>query len=231
MSQMLGMLVNAGAVLAGGLVGLLVGKALNQKISDAVMTGLALVVIYIGISGALAGEHTLVAILSMVLGAVIGTLLKLEDKIKALGKKIEDSVSKNGNGSLAKGFVSASLLFCVGAMSITGPLDSGLRGDHSTQYVKALLDGIGAIVFASNFGVGVLFSALFILVYQGSITLLAGFIEPYLSAVVIHEMTCVGSLLIFALGLNMLGLTKIKVMDYVPAIFLPILLCRIPVLL
>ena len=119
-------------------------------------------------------------------------------------------------------------MFCVGAMAITGPLDSGLTGNHTTQYTKALLDGIGAIVFASSLGVGVLFSAGFILLYQGSITLLAVYIKPFLSEVVINEMTCVGSLLIMALGFNMLGITKIKEMDIVPAVFMPIWLCLIP---
>ena len=228
MSGLLGAAVNAAAVLLGGSAGIIIGKALNKKVADAVMTGLGLVVVYIGISGAFSGKNTLVAIISIAIGAVIGTLLALEDRVAALGKKLEEKVSKNGDGRIAKGFVSASLLFCVGAMSITGPIDSGLRGDHTVQYTKAVLDGIGAVVFASSFGVGVLFSALFIIVYQGGITLLAGFIAPYLTETIVNEMTCVGSLLIMALGFNMLGITKIKVMDLVPAIFLPIALCQIP---
>lgn len=231
MSHMLGALVNAGAVFVGGLLGALLGRLLNKKIGDAVMAGLALAVIYIGYSGSLAGSHTLVAILSLVIGAVIGTLLRLEDRVRSLGARLEKLVSKGDSGDFAKGFVSASLLFCVGAMAITGPLDSGLRNNHTTQYVKALIDGIEAVIFASNLGFGVLFSAFCILIYQGGITLLAGLIAPYLSELVIGEMTCVGSLLVLALGLNMLNVTKIKVMDYVPAVFLPILLCCIPFLL
>ena len=228
MFGLLGTLVNAATVIVGGLAGLLIGKALNKTVSDSVMTGLGLVVVYIGISGAFKGQNTLVAIIAMAIGAVIGTLLALEDRVVALGKKLEEKVSKNGDGKIARAFVSASLLFCVGAMSITGPLDSGLRGDHTVQYTKAVLDGIGAVVFGSSLGVGVLFSALFILVYQGSITLLASFIEPYLTPTIVNEMTCVGSLIIMALGFNMLGITKIKVMNFVPAIFLPIALCHIP---
>ena len=226
MYGLLGATVNAAAVLIGGLAGLLIGKALNKKLGDAVMTGLALVVIYIGISGAFKGENTVITIISIAIGTVIGTLLHLEDGVMQL----EDSVSKKGDGRIAKGFVSSSLLFCVGAMSITGPLDSGLTGNNTTQYTKALLDGIGAVVFASSLGVGVLFSAGFVMLYQGSITLLAVYIKPFLSEVVINEMTCVGSLLIMAIGFNMLGITKIKLMDMVPAIFMPILLCHIPVL-
>ena len=140
MTHMLGALVNAGAVFVGGLLGALLGRLLNKKIGDAVMAGLALAVIYIGYSGSLAGSHTLVAILSLVIGAVIGTLLRLEDRVRSLGARLEKLVSKGDSGDFAKGFVSASLLFCVGAMAITGPLDSGLRNNHTTQYVKG--DGL-----------------------------------------------------------------------------------------
>ncbi len=225
---MLGTIVNALAIIVGGALGLVIGKALKKEIGDAVMTGLALVVVLIGISGALKGNNTLVAIISIALGAIIGELLRLEDRIKSLGNRIELAVSKSGTGRIAQGFVSSSLLFCVGAMAIVGALEGGLSGDHSTLYTKAMLDGIGAIVFASSLGVGVLFSAVLLFIYQGSIALLAGYIEPFLSDIVISEMTCVGSLLIMALGFNMLGITKIKVMNFVPAIFIPIFLCMIP---
>lgn len=224
---MLGTIVNSLAVVAGSIIGLLFGKLFTKKLGDAVMTGLALVVIYIGISGAFKGENTLVAIISISIGAIIGTLLDLDGKILWLGDRVESLVSKSGDGSVAKGFVSASLLFCVGAMTVVGSLDSGLRGDHSTLFTKAMLDGISAIFFASSLGIGVIFSAVFILVYQGAITLAAQFIEPYINyGNVIGEMTCVGSLLILALGLNMLKITNIKVMNYLPAIFLPIIVCK-----
>ena len=224
---MLGTIVNSLAVVAGSIIGLLFGKLFTKKLGDAVMTGLALVVIYIGISGAFKGENTLVAIISISIGAIIGTLLDLDGKILWLGDRVESLVSKSGDGSVAKGFVSASLLFCVGAMTVVGSLDSGLRDDHSTLFTKAMLDGISAIFFASSLGIGVIFSAVFILVYQGTITLAAQFIEPYINyGNVIGEMTCVGSLLILALGLNMLKITNIKVMNYLPAIFLPIIVCK-----
>ena len=224
---MLGTIVNSLAVVAGSIIGLLFGKLFTKKLGDAVMTGLALVVIYIGISGAFKGGNTLVAIISISIGAIIGTLLDLDGKMLWLGDRVESLVSKSGDGSVAKGFVSASLLFCVGAMTVVGSLDSGLRGDHSTLFTKAMLDGISAIFFASSLGIGVIFSAVFILVYQGAITLAAQFIEPYINyGNVIGEMTCVGSLLILALGLNMLKITNIKVMNYLPAIFLPIIVCK-----
>lgn len=133
---------------------------------------------------------------------------------------------KGSKTSLSDGFVTASLLFCVGAMAIMGALDSGLTGDHSTLYAKALLDGIISVVYASTLGIGVALSAIPIFLYQGAIALGASFLAPYLTEAVILEMKCVGSILILGLSLNMLGLTKIKVMNYVPAVFLPILLCR-----
>ena len=133
----------------------------------------------------------------------------------------------SASSSVSEGFVTASLLFCVGAMAIVGSLENGLTGNYDTLKAKSLLDGISSIVFASSLGIGVAFSSMAVLVYQGLISLSASFISPYLGgAAVIAEMTCVGSLLIAALSLNMLGITKIKVMNLVPACLLPILLCR-----
>ena len=128
--------------------------------------------------------------------------------------------------SIAEGFVSASLLFCVGAMAIVGSLQAGLPGDYEMLYNKSMLDGVAAIIFASSFGVGVLLSAFFVFAYQGTITLLAQWIAPFLTDVVIAEMTCVGSVIIIGIALNMIGLTKFKLMNYVPAVFIPIILCK-----
>ena len=141
-------------------------------------------------------------------------------------KKTEHLVKGDSNApSIADGFVTASLLFCVGAMAIVGSLQDGLTGDHSTLFAKSLLDGISSVVFSASLGIGVAFSAVAVLLYQGAISLAAAFVSPLLGVAVIAVMTCVGSLVIVALSLNMLGLTKIKVMNLVPAIFLPILLC------
>lgn len=223
---MLGTLVNAAAIIVGGCVGLLVKKGFPQRLSDAVMSAVGLCVLYIGISGSLAGEKTLVAILSMVIGVVIGTLLDIDRGLNRLGDYAQSKLSKTGDSGFAEGFVSASLLFCVGAMAVVGSLESGLRNDHTTQFAKALLDGVSSIVFASTFGAGVLLSSIAVLVYQGAITLLAGALAPVLSDAVIAEMSCVGSLLIVGIGLNMLKLTKLKLANFLPAIFLPILLTR-----
>lgn len=224
---MLGTIVNAAAILAGGGIGLLLKKGLSEKLSNAIMTGLGLVCVYIGIDGALEGKNALIATLSIVIGGVVGTLLNFDGGVNRFAHMLEHRLVKNddGSGRFGEGFVTATLLFCVGAMAVVGSLNSGLKGDHSLLFTKSLLDGVSAIVFASTFGAGVLLSAVCVLVYQGAITLLASLVAPVLSAATIAEMTCVGSLLIVAIGLNMLKLTKIKVMDYILAIFLPILFC------
>ena len=224
---MTGTIVNVIAVILGSLIGLFLKKGIPLRFSDSIMKAVALCVIYIGIDGCMQGEKTLVTIISMAVGALLGELLKLDDRINSLGSKIEKKVSKNkeNESTIAKGFVTASLLFCVGAMAIVGSLESGINGNHEILFSKSLLDFISSIIFSASMGIGVMFASAFVFVYQGAITLLAQFIGPYLSDVVIAEMTCTGSILIIALGLNMLGVTKLKVMNYVPAVFLPILLC------
>ncbi len=219
---MLGTIVNTLAVAAGGAIGLLLKKGIPQKVTDAVMQGLALCVIFMGVSGALEGSKTLAMIVAMALGAVLGTLLDLDGRLNKLGDAIENKMAPGGQGRIATGFVTASLLYCVGAMAIVGSLQSGLTGDHSMLYTKSMLDFISSIVLCASLGVGVILSAVTLFVYQGVITLLAQALAPVLTDGVIAEMTCVGSLLIIGMGLNMLGVTKIKIMNYVPAIFIVI---------
>lgn len=224
----MGAIVNFLSIIIGGALGLVLKRGIPKKLESALVNGVALCILLIGISGALEGNNILIAIISIVVGAIIGELLDIDAFINRLAKKIEDKLnSSGGDMKFAKGFVTATLLFCVGAMAIVGSLDSGLKGDNTTLYTKALLDGITAVVFASNFGVGVLFSSLPILLYQGGITLLASLVAPLLTTAVINEMTCVGSLLIIALALNMLKICNIKVANYLPAILMPIILCKI----
>ena len=221
---MLGVLVNTGAVIAGGAIGLLLKKGIPQRLADIIMKAVALSVIYIAVTGLSEGDNTLVLILSLIIGAVIGQLIDLDGKLNRLGDSLQNRFkSKNGENRFTEGFVTASLLFCVGAMAVVGSLKAGMSGDNSILFSKSLLDFISAIIFASTLGWGVMCSSVFVLLYQGAIVLLSGLIAPYLGEEVISELTAVGSLLIFALGLNLLGLTKIKVMNFIPAIFLPIL--------
>lgn len=225
---MLGTIVNAAAIVAGGIVGLLLKKGLPERMSAAIMGGVGLAVVYIGVSGALEGQNTLVAVLSIVIGAALGSWLDIDRGLNWLGDRAQATFARNGSGDnrFAEGFVSASLLFCVGAMAVVGSLQSGLSGDHGTLFAKSLLDGISSMVFASTLGAGVLLSAVAVFVYQGAITLLAQVVAPVLSDAIVAEMTCVGSLLIIGIGLNMLGVTKLKLANYLPAIFLPLLLLQ-----
>lgn len=225
---MLGVVVNALAVLFGGLIGFLCRKILPKKIEKAVMTGIALCILYIGISGLAAGKNMLVTILSVVFGAILGTLADLDALLTRFGEWATSRFkgkSEDGKQTLSEAFVYGTLIFCVGAMAITGGLDAGLTGNNSIFYAKAVLDGISAVFFAASLGIGIMLSAASVFVYQSAIVLLAGVIKPLLTDAVIAEMSCIGSLLLIVLALNLLGLTKIKLMNYIPAVFLPILFC------
>ena len=223
---MIGVIVNTLTVVVGSTIGLLAKKLIPDGWSDFIMKGIALCVIYIGIDGAMSGENALIAIISMAVGAVIGLALDLDRHLNNFAERLENRFKKPGEKvTIAEGFVTASLLFCVGAMTIVGSLQAGLTGNNEMLFTKATLDGISAIIFSASLGIGVMLSAAFVFVFQGAIVLLAQAVEPFLSDSVIAEMTCVGSLLIVAIGLNMLGITKLKVMNYMPAVFLPIVLC------
>lgn len=225
MIGLLGTFVNTVAVILGGTIGLFLGSRFPKRISDSLMKSLGLCTFLIGASGIFKCENQLGTIISMALGTVIGELSDLDGKLIKFGDFLENRFKKDDNNiTVAEGFVNAGLLFCVGAMAIVGSLQSGLSGDNSMIYTKALLDFTAAIIFASTLGVGVLLSAFPVLLYQGVIVLLAHFLSPFLTDAVIADMTCTGSLIIIGLSFNMLGITKLKVMNMVPAIFLPILM-------
>ena len=222
---MVGTLINTVAILVGTALGLLLRKGIPDRLRETVVQGQGLCVILIGLSGALKTGDTLCMIICMVAGALIGAAINIEKRLNDLGAFLERKVTRGTGetGSVAKGFVTASLLFCVGAMAIVGAMDSGLRGDHSTLIAKSALDGISAIFFASSLGIGVGLSAFAVLIYQGAIALLAMWIEPLLTEAVITEMSAVGGLLIAGIGLNMIYDKHIPVGNLLPAIFLPML--------
>ena len=218
---MLGVLVNVAAVIIGGILGLLLKKGVPEKVEKGVMSAVGLCCIVIGVGGALDGLDVLIVVISMVLGSIIGGILDLDRQMNRMGSWVEKKLQKPGGGiSLAEGFVSATLLFCVGAMAIVGSLNSGLRGDHTMLYTKSLLDFFSAMMMAVSLGIGVSLSAVSILVFQGGIALLAGVIEPALNAVPgsITQIACTGSVMILAIGTNLLGVTKIKVANLLPGI-------------
>ena len=222
---MLAVLVNTLAVLLGSTVGLLARKGIPEKVSGAIMTAISLCTLYAGVSGMLKGENTLVLIVSMVLGTAAGTLLDLDGALARLGKAIESRFRRtDGKTSVAEGFVTASLLFCIGAMTFVGCINAGLRQDYELLFTKSLLDGISSCMLSVSLGLGVLFSSVPVFVYQGLLALLAHVIAPLLSDAAIAEITCCGSVMILAIGLNMLHLTKIKTADLLPAVlFAPVL--------
>lgn len=223
---MLGVFVNVATVFIGSLVGLLLKKGIPDKVTGALMAGIGLCTIYIGISGALNGENTLVLILSMAIGTIIGTLLDIDGQLNRLAAYVESKFKQeNGQVTVVEGFVTASLLFCVGAMTIVGSLQAGLTGDCEMLFTKATLDLISSCVLAESLGIGVMLSDIFVFVFQGGLVLLARVIAPFLTDYAIHEMTCAGSVLIIALGLNLIGVTKIKVANYLPVLLIPPILC------
>ena len=224
-----GVLVNTGTVLAGSLLGLLFKKGIPEKVSRAVMIALGLFTLYIGIDGALGTQSPLIVVASLVLGAIVGTLLNIDGAINRLGLWAE-SKFKRGDGetvSIAEGFMTASLLFCVGAMTVNGAIEAGVQGKNTLFFTKALMDLVSSAMLASGLGFGVMLSAVFVLVFQGLLVLLAGWIAPVLTPAAIAEMTAAGSLIMVALGLNLLGVTKIKVADYLPAIVFAPVICWI----
>ena len=222
---MIGTLINCAAIILGSAVGLLFRKGMKKKISDTVMQGVGLCVLLIGLSGALETQNTLLVIISMVIGGVVGAWIDIDDKMNRLGAFAQRKLTREGDESntFAKGFVTASLIFCVGAMAVVGALDSGIRGDHSTLIAKSMLDGVTSLLLASTLGIGVMLSAVPILLYQGSIALLGTVIAPFLSAEVITEMSAVGGLLITGIGINMTLEKDIKVANLLPAILVPFL--------
>jgi len=219
-----GALVNLITVVAGTLVGLVAGKFLNERIRAATMSAVALITIGIAIPGLMNSTKPLVPILSLVIGTVIGEALDIDRAVNRLGDKLQEKF--RGKGKITEGFVTGTLVFAVGAMTIMGSLDSGLKNDHTILIAKSVIDGISSIIFASTMGVGVAFAGVSVFVIEGGISLLASLVAPLLTEVVINEITFVGSLLILGISFNLLGITKLKLLNMMPAMFLPLLFCQ-----
>jgi uncharacterized membrane protein YqgA involved in biofilm formation len=228
----LGTIVNFAAIVAGGVAGSFIRNGLSQRFKSIIMQAIGLSVLVIGISGTLQGIYTVVdgkrldrlyimtMIFSLVIGGILGEGLNIEQKLEALGQWFQLKLAR-GESSFAQGFVTASLVYCVGAMAIVGSLEDGLTGNTGTLFAKSILDGVSAVVFAATMGIGVAFSSLSVLLYQGSITLLAGLVKPLLNDVTISQMSLVGSILIMGIGISLLEIKKIKVGNLLPAVFIP----------
>ncbi|MDD3173831.1 MAG: DUF554 domain-containing protein [Herbinix sp.] len=231
----LGTLANMAAIIIGSTVGIIIKGGLQQRFKDTIMNALGLAVMFIGISGALQGilkvkgdgletANIMLMIISLALGAFLGEIINIEDKLEGMGEFIKTSLKVKGEKgqNFVEGFVSSSLLFCIGAMAIIGSLKDGLSGDASTLFAKAIIDGTVSIFIASTLGIGVFFSIIPLGIYQGVITILAKYIEPYLSDSLILNISFIGSVLIFGIGINMVFGKKIKCGNILPAVLIPI---------
>ncbi|GGI13495.1 DUF554 domain-containing protein [Gottfriedia solisilvae] len=223
---LLGSIVNAIAIIIGSLLGLFI-KRIPERMKNLVTQSISLVIIVLGISLAMKTNQVLIVIFSLALGAVVGEWLDIEGKLDKLGQFIESKVKTKNEGSISKGFVTSTLLFCVGAMAILGALDSGLRNNHEILYTKSLMDGFLSIILTSTLGVGVLFSFLPVFLYQGFIAIFASFVPnlvtQHLLNAIIAEISGTGGILLLALGLNSLGVMKIKIGNMLPSILFALL--------
>lgn len=219
---MLGSLANGLAILIGGLIGLLFKKGIGENYKKILMDSMGLCILLIGIMGATQAQNILLLIVSLAIGSVIGEYLKIEENLDKLGDFIESKLVKK-KGSIAKGFVTATLVFCIGSMAIIGALESGLNGNHQTLFAKSIVDGILSIIFASTFGIGVLFSSISVFLYEGFIAIAASSVKMFLVDSVVSDISSVGGVLIIAIGLNVLDIKKIKVGNMLPAIFIPLI--------
>ncbi|MBU9710623.1 DUF554 domain-containing protein [Evansella tamaricis] len=221
-----GTIVNGLAIIIGAWLGMKF-KKFSTEMKDTVMKAIGLAVVVLGINMALKGEEFLIVIFSLALGGVLGEKWNIEGKLNEMGQAIERKMKRNTEGKIAEGFVAATLLFVVGAMAIIGAIDSGLRQDHSVLLTKSVLDGFSSIVFAATMGIGVMFSAVPVILYQGAIALSATFIVQFIPQQFIDsfisEVTAVGGIMIIAIGLNILGIPKIRVANLLPAILITIL--------
>jgi uncharacterized membrane protein YqgA involved in biofilm formation len=222
-----GTVVNSLAILAGALLGTFIKSGFSRKIkltdsiNNILMQGIGLAVVMIGISNALKTQNMLLVIVSLVIGGLVGQTARIEKKLDTLGDYVQKKLGGEKNSTISQGFVTASLIFCVGAMAIVGSLDAGLKSDYMTLYAKSMLDGITSIVLASTMGIGVAFSAIAVFLYQSAITLASGGLAPFLSDMVIAEMTAVGGILILGIGLSMLEIKKFNIGNLLPSILVP----------
>lgn len=219
-----GVLINAAAVAAGGVLGTLGGRFMPEKMKQTVLAATGLVSIGIGISGAIGSSNQLIPILSLVIGSVIGELLHIEDGVTRAGDWLQKRFGKSG--SITEGFVTGSLVFAAGAMAVMGSLDSGLKNDHGILLAKSVIDFAGSVAFASSMGIGIVFSGLSVLAVEGVMTLLASLLTGVLTDAVITEISVTGSLMIIGISLNVLGVTKLRILNMTPALLLPVLLCK-----
>ncbi|MBR2282379.1 MAG: DUF554 domain-containing protein [Spirochaetales bacterium] len=224
---MLAVLINCGAIVVGSLIGILVGKHVKEGFKEVVFACCGLITIVMGIQMSIATSNALALLIALLLGGAIGYLLKIEDRVLSLGDRLgkaTHSDSKGGTQNFAQGFLAASVLFCSGAMAVVGSIQAGTTGDMTTILIKSVMDGCIAVVFASVYGLGVMFSFICVFVYQGFFTLAGGWIEPLIGEVGINELSAEGGVLLLMIGLGLLNIRKFKTGNFIPAlVFAPVL--------
>jgi uncharacterized membrane protein YqgA involved in biofilm formation len=225
----MGTIINAIAIIVGGALGLLFRKGFPERISQTTLQVLGLFTLVVGLGMAIQGQELIMVLISLALGAGLGEWLDIEGRLDRLGSWLERRLHVT-EGSPAKGFIYASLLFCVGSMAIVGSITDGLKGDPSILVTKAMMDGIISIPFAASMGFGVLGSAVPILIYQGSLTLLASKVQSFFTPIMVRELTSVGGVIVIGIGVNILGLQKIRVGNFIPALILIILILYVKAL-
>ena len=218
---MIGVLINFAAMIIGSLAGALFKKGIPQRVTGAVMSALGICVVYVGVTGSLNGENTVAIILSLVIGTVIGTIINIDNALEKLGEKIKNKFTKKeSNSNIGNAMVTATLICCVGGMAIVGSLEAGINGNNTILITKAILDFIIIIMLTATLGIGTIFASIPLLIYQGTLVLLSEMIQPYLTEAMINDISCTGSLMIIALGANMLKITDLKVANLLPALLL-----------
>lgn len=232
---MLAVFVNCGAVILGSIIGLLFAKKFTEELSEMIQTACGVISLIIGLQMAFKYGSIVYLALSLIIGAIIGYALDIDGAILNLGKKLEKLTLKKGDSktdgaelsarknNFAYAFLNASVLFCVGAMAIVGSFEAGVNHNYTIIFTKSILDGFMAIGFTAAMGIGTAFSTLAILVYQGALTLLSIWLKPYVSEVLIQELSACGGAIIVMIGINLLGLKKIKTANYLPALVMEIL--------
>ncbi|MCI6664099.1 MAG: DUF554 domain-containing protein [Spirochaetia bacterium] len=228
---MIAVFVNCIAIIIGSLIGIIFSKRISDNLSRVVQTGSGVVTMVIGIEMALAYENIIFLAMAIIAGGILGSWMDIDGKILLLGdalgklvlrKKHSQGQQDQGSSNFAYGFLNASVLFCVGAMAILGSIKAGIDGDYTIIFTKSVLDGFMAIVFAAALGIGTAFSALTVLVYQSALTLLSGLVAAYTNDVLLAELGATGGILIIMIGVNLMGLAKIKTANYLPALVLSV---------
>jgi uncharacterized membrane protein YqgA involved in biofilm formation len=228
----LGTLVNVAAILGGSMLGLVLKRGFPKRWQETILQGVGLCILVIGLQMALQSKQIILVIVSIVLGTAVGEALDIDNYLTRFGNWVEAKVARHKQsstpaGSIGEGFIAASLIYCIGAMAIVGSIQDGLVGDHQILYAKSTLDGITAVIFTANLGIGVALSALSVLLYQGSLTILAVYMQSFMTPEIMTELTAAGGVLIMAIACNMIKIMTVRIANQIPALLVVVILAKI----